>query len=99
MEDIDWLRVILDYGKRFPTVTTDDLNLNIRHICLPIPISMLRDDKSGWLVYGFGGECVFSVNEKLRYASDVKHDGTYDWKPVPDHIKLRLLTEGKEDLI
>lgn len=109
MEPIDWLQVILDYGKRFPNETTLDIGLigveNVKLSSLQISISgntltieklypnqfdniIRRTNNTGFPLYWWGGN-----NSSLQTPI------FRTWKPIPQHILLRLLTEGKEDLI
>lgn len=86
---VDWIQVVLDYGKRFPNVTVYEL---INCDTLPnIKVSQLKRD-----------HVVFLCLESLTYFSNSYGILKYyyrDFEPVPQHILLRLLTEGKEDLV
>lgn len=97
-EQIDWLKVVIDYGKRFPDVKLGDL--------FPLMYRGIKDFKISELYR----EC--SVSETLRSQIDNENciyhkesvfeyfTGRDDgWLRVPQHILLRLLTEGEEDLI
>lgn len=96
-EKINWLQVVLDYGKRNPDVTCGDL------------LGLSNDYKISELelyIHGNGYYFLYNNNIKKSYMSTSKSNGKgfleyreNDWEPVPEHILLRLLTEGKEDLV
>ena len=97
-ESINWLEVVMDYGKRFPTATIKSLGLKT---CDNIIISdlLLTDSTIPMLQVPHGYNCTnsyhFAGNKHLIHYSGFRNS----WKPVPKHILLRLLTDGKEDLI
>lgn len=101
MENIDWLQVVIDYGKRFPTRKVKDLGLEFNRQICDTEFEDLENDGDCWLVpHDNDGRCVFStLSENLKYNSIGTVNSSENIIPVPDHILLRLLTEGKEDLI
>ena len=92
-ENINWLEVVLDYGKRNPEVRFKHLGLGgydkfseLRYsTSTSLGISYLCTN-NGWYKFRI-------VQNKLQYYD------VLDWRFVPKLILLRLLTEGKEDLI
>lgn len=103
-EKINWLHVVLDYGKRNPDVTFMDLfgfiisedfsNFKISEMQLNKPLHneyyFLRDENTR--------KSYFSTFRR-NMNGFLQRRGTALWEKVPEHILLRLLTEGKEDLI
>ena len=99
-EDINWLEVVLNYAKRFPTRTVNELGLEFHHRLRDTKLEDLKNDRDGWLVPFDNNICVFStMTGFFKYNSICNVDTLDNIIPVPDLIKLRLLTEGKEDLI
>lgn len=98
MEDIKWLDVVLDYGKRFPNVTYADLfgdGITNRNFC-NVNICELALLHNG-LYYA---NMWYFLNFKNKFEYYNPHEKFGDgWSLVPVNICLRLLTEGKEDLI
>lgn len=102
--DIKWLEVVKDYGKRFPKVTCKDLlgsvcnckdriiDMNCVNVNDPEEFYYMQDKKGDNNIF-----CTVKIGGlgALEYR-DYEHN---DWRLVPQHILLRLLTEGKEDLI
>ena len=97
---ISWLGVVIDYGKRFPDCEIGMLGLDFNENQKKCKLLNLRTNFG--LAYGEmvlccdGYEQVFFVcnsSNCLAYNTGTK------LKPVPNHVLLRLLTEGKEDLI
>lgn len=103
-ENIKWLEVVMEYGKRFPDVTCDDL-LGSSCDCKNKLIDMIY-------VFGDDPSEYYYIQDTTRFINvfcTVKYGGfgqleyySYkhnEWRLVPDNVLLRLLTEGKEDLI
>lgn len=97
MSEIDWdywLNIVLDYGKRFPENTLDCLGLDLVNYAKDVKFGELVNDGDHWLCKFDDQKCIFCT-----YNNIFKYRVPYDLKPVPNHIKLRLLVEGKEDLV
>ena len=105
MENVNWLDVVLDYCKRFPNKKIKDLGLET---------DSSIDEYFLYNIYNnaeFDKYKILSINNSIRlisvFSTDIENgegrleywDGNVEWKPVPQHILLRFLTEGKEDLI
>lgn len=93
-ENVDWFEVVMDYGKRFPYVTFDCLFPDsVGFACTDVNICKMYK-RSRYLHEGGWNYFQIDNNEFLHYDSKISN-----WEPVSDHVKLRLMTEGKEDLI
>ena len=101
MEPIDWLQVILDYGKRFPNETMGSLGLEVAPSVFNLSLSALKRKEEDAKCLIFDCYTPFHSYFRLYKPIDYWHgDGINTrWKSVPQHILLKLLTEGKEDLI
>lgn len=88
-EDIDWLWVVLDYGRRFPDMTYGGLLGTYHNYKIS---NMIRLDNR---IVGHDSYIFFRTHPKFSLI----YWNTYSHFPVPPQILLRLLTEGKEDLI
>lgn len=94
-ESINWLEVVMDYGKRFPTATYKELfGSELIELDHNTKFSEMKNIKNIRLHYCNNNYFWYS-NGSLEYFNFV----TLDWVPIPQQILLRLLTEGKEDLI
>lgn len=92
-ESIDWLKVIVEYGKRFPHVKIVDVGLKKSYKNPYISDLDLYGNENGYLMCD--GFIYFTYsNGNFCYWDDEKC-----FAEVPHYILLRLLTEGKEDLI
>lgn len=94
-EKVDWLEVVMDYGKRFPNTKIEDFGLNFTKEMLERKICNLKYSWVSYLKYDGLGFNTFTIRSKVLNFYNVE----CIWEPVPQHILLRLLTEGKEDLI
>ena len=93
-DPIDWLQVVLDYGKRNPKVTYGQIvgdgvivTLKYTKMCDLVISNNYLKDASGYYYF------------RLFLNGDIRYWLESDYKQVPPQILLRLLTEGKEDLI
>lgn len=102
-EPINWLEVVMDYGKRFPTATYKEL-FGLYNVVNDTKLK----DMFIWLndVNHYTFLVTKHGNKYNYYFSTTNFDGTGNlefmsvlWEPVPQQILLRLLTDGKEDLI
>lgn len=99
-QEIDWLQVVLDYGKRFSDVTIEDLGLNDNRS--DTKISELHCTELDDLYYHLRDSAnviILSTSEKMGKGTLEYINRENRWSQVPHQILLRLLTEGKEDLI
>ena len=96
--DIKWLEVILDFGKRFPNETMGSLGLEVSPSVYNLQLSLLiiNPKHSSYMKFDHDTQIFnfFRVLKTVEYW-----DNSKKWIEVPQHILLRLLTEGKEDLI
>lgn len=92
-ENINWIEVVLDYGKRFPDATFRDVGLGKLYKFSNLRFATNFRMKDNYL-------CTDSNWYVVRNEFGlVEYYDTVNWLPVPQHILLRLLTEGEEDLI
>ena len=92
-ESIDWLKVIVEYGKRFPHVKMGDIGLKNSYKNPYISDLDLYGNENGYLMRD--GFIYFTYsNGDFCYRKDEKF-----FAKVPHYILLRLLTDGMEDLI
>lgn len=102
MEDIKWLDVVLDYGKRFPDREVNELLPESTKECkFSSLINYASGAHSKYLHLTYKGvKHVFSTSlhngEGILEYFHCKFGG---WVKVSNHILLKLLTDGKEDLI
>lgn len=93
-EDTDWFKVVFEYAERFPYRKVKDIGLEFSFDIADTLFKNLVDD--GWycVTPSDSDACVFTKFGKVfKYGSGV------GIRTVPQHILLRLLSEGKEDLI
>lgn len=104
MESIDWLEVVKDYGKRFPKVTCKDLLGSLTN-CRDriVDMNCVFDNDPEEFYYIQDKNLNDNIFCTVKYGGlgaleyyDLEHN---EWRHVPQQILLRLLTEGKEDLI
>lgn len=95
-ENIDWFEVVFEYSKRFPTRKVKDLGLEFYGNIGNTEFKDLIDDTKGWLIPN-KPRVTTGVFSKL--GGSFAFNGIKDFKPVTNNVLLRLLTDGKEDLI
>lgn len=100
MSEIQWLDVVVDYTKRFPYITYKDLfGTDMYNFKLSELYHTYNSDNSYFLCTKTFGN-VFSTSDLYGEGYlEVFRFKPYGWTKVPDNVLLRLLTEGKEDLI
>lgn len=100
MNNIDWPQVVIDYGKRFPDVTYTEVfgnycNIHFEDVKLSTFVIQIDTAWGKSLICGEWTYVRTNKRNEFQYY-DVVSVNFYE---VPDHVKLRLLTEGKEDLV
>lgn len=105
-EPIKWLEVVLDYAKRFPDIKFGDLIHNSYSYTTEMKDLKLRnasiDLKSldqMYVLLNLDGIAVLGTTERYGEGQLDYRNNHSNWALVPDIVLLRLLTEGKEDLI
>lgn len=105
-EPIKWLEVVLDYAKRFPDVKLSELIPNSYSYT-----TEMKDLKLGnasidfksldqfYVLLNLDGIAVLGTTERYCEGQLDYRNNRSNWELVPDILLLRLLTEGKEDLI
>lgn len=103
MENLNWLDIVLDYCKRFPNKTVKDLGLETCTLISNCNLCEIFEETNEYRILSIlNSSMLISV-----FSTDIENgcgrlecwDGNVEWKPVPLHILLRFLTEGKEDLV
>lgn len=99
-EKIKWVEVILDYAKRFPDVKLKSFDLNFPECVLEVKIKKLQIHRNDPDVLMIRTNDVYDTVIFKHQSGGLSYGNiNYVWKKVPENILLRLLTEGKEDLI
>lgn len=104
-EKFDWLQVVKQYCNRYPNLELKTFGLNFGYY---------NTNQLGELKFDYFQSCleinnctspirhvgIFATNQQGVLYCYVYHKiKRYEVVKVPEHILLRLLTEGKEDLI
>lgn len=86
---VDWLWSVLDYGRRFPDMTCGGLLGTVEDYKIS---NMIQVDNR---ICGLGEYIYFRIHSQ----KGLMYWDVWRYRPVPQYILLRLLTDGKEDLI
>lgn len=96
----NWIEILFDYFKRYPNVKLKSFGLDFHDESLNIKLKHLKvhsHDKD--VIIARTNDCYDLIIFKQQSGGLSYGNINHMWTKVPEHILLRLLTEGKEDLL